>query len=52
MHVDGKFIGTTPISAFKVSAGRHTVQWKWDDGRVITEQVTVGEDEARTLKRG
>jgi hypothetical protein len=52
VFVDGKRVGPTPIAAFEVSPGKHTVQWKWPDGRVITEQVTVNPGETRTLKRG
>jgi len=33
-----------------VSAGTHTVKWKWDDGKTDTQKVTIGENESKLLK--
>ena len=50
--VDGKRIGTTPISSYKVTCGRHKVTWEWPDGKILAETVVLSEGESRTLKRG
>jgi hypothetical protein len=52
VFVDGKAIGTTPIQSYKVTAGKHTVEWRWDDGKKVTETITIEEDGVQTLKRG
>jgi hypothetical protein len=52
VYVDGVFIGTTPISAYRVAPGRHTVEWYWADGHVGTEAVDVEADEVRVVKGG
>jgi hypothetical protein len=51
VFVDGVPIGKTPIASYKVTAGRHRIEWFWDDGRRITETTVLREGEVRTLKR-
>ena len=34
----------------KVSAGSHTVKWKWDDGKSDPQKVWVGDNESKLLK--
>ncbi len=52
VKVDGKTVGTTPISGYKVTPGRHKITWEWPDGRVLSETVVLSDGESRTLKRG
>jgi serine/threonine-protein kinase len=52
VYVDSVSIGTTPISSYKVTPGRHKIKWRWDDGRELSETVVLEDGEARTLKRG
>lgn len=52
VYVDGRFAGTTPITAYQVEPGRHTVEWHWDDGRTVRETVTATAGDVLTLKRG
>lgn len=47
--VDGKSEGRTPVFV-KVTAGSHTVKWKWDDGKTDTQKATVAENESKLLK--
>jgi hypothetical protein len=47
--VDGKSEGRTPVFV-KVTAGAHTVKWKWDDGKSDTQKATVAENESKLLK--
>jgi serine/threonine-protein kinase len=47
--VDGKSEGRTPVFV-KVTAGAHTVKWKWDDGKTDTQKATVAENESKLLK--
>jgi hypothetical protein len=47
--VDGKSEGRTPVFV-KVTAGSHTVKWKWDDGKTDTEKVSVNENQSLLLK--
>jgi hypothetical protein len=47
--VDGKQEGRTPVFV-KVTAGSHTVKWKWDDGKTDTQKVSVNENESKLLK--
>ncbi|HWB79445.1 MAG TPA: PEGA domain-containing protein, partial [Nannocystaceae bacterium] len=52
VFVDGKLLGTTPIGAHKVAAGKHRVKWKWPDGREVTQVITVKPDEVQIVKNG
>lgn len=47
--VDGKSEGRTPVFV-KVTAGSHTVKWKWDDGKTDTQKATVADNESKLLK--
>jgi len=48
--VDGqKQAKTTPVSVM-VSAGNHTVKWKYPDGKTFTKKVTVAENSAQVIK--
>ena len=47
--VDGKQEGRTPVFV-KVTAGTHTVKWKWDDGKTDTQKATVADNESKLLK--
>lgn len=48
--VDGqKQAKTTPVSVM-VSAGAHTVKWKYPDGKTFTKKVTAAENSAQVIK--
>jgi len=48
--VDGqKQAKTTPVSVM-VSAGSHTVKWKYPDGKTFTKKVTAAENSAQVIK--
>lgn len=48
--VDGqKQAKTTPVSVM-VSAGTHTVKWKYPDGKTYTKKVTAAENSAQVVK--
>ena len=49
VYVDNKKEGRAPVFV-KVTAGSHTVKWKWDDGKTDTQKVTVGDKESKLLK--
>ncbi|WP_181198104.1 serine/threonine-protein kinase [Enhygromyxa salina] len=49
VYVDGKKKGRAPVFV-KVSAGSHTVKWKWDDGKTDTQKVSVADKESKLLK--
>lgn len=52
VYVDGVFIGTTPIAAYRVTPGRHTVEWYWADGNTATEAIDLEADEVKVLEGG
>ncbi len=49
VYVDGKKEGRT-VCTVKVSAGSHTVKWKWDDGTSSTQKVSIKDGESQILK--
>ena len=49
VYVDGRKAGRSP-QFVKVSAGNHTVKWKWDDGKTDTQKVSIGDKESKLLK--
>ena len=49
VYVDGRKAGRSP-QFVKVSAGSHTVKWKWDDGKTDTQKVSIGDKESKLLK--
>ncbi|MCA9683921.1 MAG: PEGA domain-containing protein, partial [Myxococcales bacterium] len=49
VYVDGRKMGRSP-QFVKVTAGSHTVKWKWDDGKSDTQKVSVGDKEVKLLK--
>lgn len=50
VYVDGrKQSKKTPVFV-KVSAGSHTVKWKWSDGKTDTQRVKVGAHDSKLLK--
>jgi len=51
VFVDGKLVGTTPIAAHKVSAGKHVIRWKWPD-RVMTLSTEVIAGETTVIRGG
>ena len=52
IYIDGRFAGKTPIPAFKVKPGRHTVKFKWADGREITKTIEVAEGGSKVVRAG
>lgn len=52
IYVDGKFVGKTPQGNVKVTPGRHTVKWQWDNGKKITQSVTVADGQTKLVKAG
>lgn len=44
VYVDGVYVGTTP--------GIHTVEWYWDDGKIVSERVDVDAGDTKVMKRG
>jgi len=52
VYVDGKFVGKTPQGNVKVTPGRHTVKWQWDNGKKITQSVTVADGQTKLVKAG
>jgi hypothetical protein len=48
--LDGKKIGTTPISAYKVTPGTHDVTFVDERNGNRTMTVTIGAGEAKTVK--
>jgi hypothetical protein len=50
VFVDGKKQSKKTPVFVKVSAGSHTVKWKWDDGKTDTQSVSVAANESKLLK--
>jgi hypothetical protein len=48
--VDGKSQGKKPVAVVKVSAGKHKIQWKWDDGKKDTQTITIAANETKVLR--
>lgn len=50
MWVDGqKQPKTTPVTVM-VTAGAHTVKWKYPDGKTTTKKVTAAEKSSQVIK--
>lgn len=52
VYVDGVYVGTTPIQKLEITPGTHTVEWYWDDGKIVSERVEIDAGDTRVLKRG
>ncbi|MEJ7730563.1 MAG: PEGA domain-containing protein [Polyangiaceae bacterium] len=50
IRIDGKKVGTTPITGFKVSPGTHEVTFVFTDEDTPTLGVTVGPGDSKTVK--
>lgn len=52
VFVDGKFAGKTPIASFKVTPGKHKVEFKWDDRPTVKQEITVADGGSAVVKGG
>ena len=51
-YVDGTFVGNTPQTDVKVTPGRHTVKWQWDNGKKVTQSVNIADGQTKVVKAG
>jgi len=52
VHVDGRYVGKTPRPSIAVTPGRHTVTYRWPNGREVRKTVTVAEGSVKIVKAG
>ena len=52
VFVDGVYRGKTPLANVKVTPGRHLVEWRFGDGKVIEWRVDVEDGGSEVLKAG
>lgn len=52
IYVDGEYIGETPLPKVRVTPGRHTIKYKWPDGREIKKTVSVDDGGSEIVKAG
>ncbi len=50
VYIDGQHHGKTPLANVKVRPGRHTVQWRFADGRIVERSVDVGDGRTESLR--
>ena len=49
VKVDGKVVGTTPLTVDNVALGHHDVIFLQEDGETVTMGVEIGEGEYKRL---
>ena len=52
VYVDGVRKGKTPLPAVRVTPGRHTVRFKWSDGKEVTRRVFVADGAREVVRAG
>jgi serine/threonine protein kinase len=52
IYIDGTRRGKTPLANIKVTPGRHTIKFKWPDGREATRRVDVPDGGTEIVKMG
>jgi len=52
VFIDGKLVGKTPRPEVLVTPGRHTVTYRWPDGREVKKTITVADGGVEVVKGG